>query len=211
MSCTNSLPSVHSLYFCSTSLSARTLGWKKLLQDHNSKNGICRLQLNTVSFSRRNTNQSFCVSMMQSMAWDRRRNHVILEVEAFGEDDFTEASGTTINCSTLQKLWPWCMSCENNGPSHELRRLGLSVELFSPDCEHTFGHGLAVEEAQEIAEHAHSCPCPTAIFSPCPSCLHWDCHVICKHNQSASVLLSFCHLEVLQLPDSAGLFHPARC
>jgi hypothetical protein len=166
---------------------------KELLQDHNSKNGICQLQLITVSFSRRNTNQLFCVSMIQHIAWDRRRNHVIFEGEAFGEDDLTEALGTTINRGTQQKLRPWCMNHENNGPSHKLCRLGLPVELFSPDC-----------------KHAHSCPCPTALFSRCPSYLHWDCHVICKNNQRAGVLPSFCHLEVPQfhlLGDTASLFH----
>jgi hypothetical protein len=141
--------------------------WKKLLQDHNSKNGIYQLQLNTVSFSRRNTNHSFYVSIMRSIAWDRRNNRIILEVEAFGEDDLTEASGTTIYRGARHKIRPLYVNYENNSPSHKLCRLHLPVELFLPGCKYTFGYGSAVG-AERVYGVCTFLPLPNRSFQSLP-------------------------------------------
>jgi hypothetical protein len=70
--------------------------WKELLQDDNAKNGYYRMQLNAVcSCSRNYSDQRFYVNMIRSMAWDRKDNQIILEVESFGENDLADASRTS--------------------------------------------------------------------------------------------------------------------
>jgi hypothetical protein len=117
--------------------------WKELVQDDNAKNGYYRLQLNAVSFSRDNSGQRFYVNMIRSMAWDRKKNHVILEIEAFGENDLPEASraavfrldpfsdGSVAHVPVVND-GIWCENYEHNGPSHQLCRIYLDANAFRP-------------------------------------------------------------------------------
>lgn len=118
--------------------------WKKLVQDDNARNGYYRLQLNAVSFWRRNSNQMFYVNMIRTIAWDRQTNQIILEVEAFGENDLRGAFATTFFRVNPIPVPPRAIPlvnirCENyecNGPSHKLCRLYLDATQFRPG--HTY-------------------------------------------------------------------------
>jgi hypothetical protein len=72
--------------------------WKKLLQDDNAKNGYYRLELNALSYCSREgiAWDAYYVNKIRSIAWDRQENHIILEVEAFGEHDLRIATPTSI-------------------------------------------------------------------------------------------------------------------
>jgi hypothetical protein len=165
--------------------------WKKLLQDHNSKNGIYQLQLNTVSCSLRNTPHSFYVSMLRSIAWDRRNNRVILEVEAFGEDDLMEAKGTTIYRGARHRIKPLCVNYDSNGPSHKPCRLYLPEEFFLPSCKYTFSYGSSASAERDYGRCTflplpnrsfHSLPKLFALRPPC------DLQVQSKRKRAAELL-----------------------
>jgi hypothetical protein len=102
--------------------------WKTLVKDDNAKNGYYRLQLNAVSYGLCNSEEDdvFYVNMIRSIAWDKKEKQIILEVEAFGEDDMSEASSASIyrivRTTRGVILHPvdrdhriWCEDYENNG------------------------------------------------------------------------------------------------
>jgi hypothetical protein len=121
--------------------------WKTLLQDDNAKNGCYRLQLNAVSCSRNNSDQRVNVNTIRSIAWDGKHNRIILEVEAFGENDLPKASRTAVcridptstRSSFLhppKKSGVWFENCETNGPTHQLCRISMDASAFRPGHDH---------------------------------------------------------------------------
>jgi hypothetical protein len=61
----------------------------------NSRKTLLQLQLNAVSFSRKTISQEmFYVNIIRTIAWDRKENQIILEVEGFGDTDWAKALRT---------------------------------------------------------------------------------------------------------------------
>jgi hypothetical protein len=119
--------------------------WKKLLQDDNAKNGYYRLQLNALTFWTRygstihHVDHTFYVHMIRTIAWDRQANEIILEVEAFGENDMRMALGTAffrVADKAIPLVQIRCENYEYNGPSHQLCRIYLDANDFLPG--HTY-------------------------------------------------------------------------
>jgi hypothetical protein len=123
--------------------------WKELLQDDNAKNGYYRMQLNAVSFLRINSDHRFYVNMIRSIAWDREENQIILEVEAFGENDLPRPSRASFyridtTSAGAQALFPLvndrirCEHYEHNGSSHQLCRIYMDATAFRPGPSYTY-------------------------------------------------------------------------
>ena len=128
--------------------------WKKLLQDDNAKNGYYRLELNNVSYCSREGIAwgTFYVNKIRSIAWDRQENHIILEVEAFGENDLRAASATSIfrfdpengAAVLLAKNridWRQPQINHHGGggrESHQLCRIHLATASFPPGYSYKF-------------------------------------------------------------------------
>jgi hypothetical protein len=138
------------LYLLDTSVYENS--WKTLLQHDNARNGYYRLQLNALScWSRYDGTSAFHGHMIRTMAWDRQTNQIILDVEAFGENNLREASGTsfyrldpTLRVATASAIPLVKIRCENyeyNGPSHKLCRIYLDASQFLPGHTYQFIYG----------------------------------------------------------------------
>jgi hypothetical protein len=134
--------------------------WKQLLQDDNAKNGYYRLELNAVSYCSREGIAwgMFYVNKIRSIAWDRQENHIILEIEAFGENDLRTAPPTSIfrldpengvgaaPVHLPHMYWrsqqpavdPPPLQVYQGGDSHQLCRIHLDAAWFPPGYSYKF-------------------------------------------------------------------------
>jgi hypothetical protein len=128
--------------------------WKKLLQDDNAKNGYYRLELNAVSYCSREGIAwgMFYVNKIRSIAWDRQKNHIILEVEAFGENDLRIApptsifrldpengTGAAVHLPHYMHSWRQPVVYQQQGrDSHQLCRIHLEAGWFPPGYSYKF-------------------------------------------------------------------------
>jgi hypothetical protein len=124
--------------------------WKKLLEDDNAKNGYYRLELNAISYCSREgiTWGMFYVNKMRSIAWDRQENQIILEVEAFGENDLRTASTTSIfrlnppedkkGAAVCLYDWRQPVLVYPGGNNHKLCRIHMDATWFPPGYSYMF-------------------------------------------------------------------------
>jgi hypothetical protein len=124
--------------------------WKKLLQDDNAKNGYYRLELNALSYCSREGIAwgKYYVNKIRAIAWDKKENRIILEVEAFGEDDLRTASTTSIfrvdsepNGGAAVRLFDWrqpILERYPGGNSHQLCRIHRDATWFPPGYSYKF-------------------------------------------------------------------------
>ena len=122
--------------------------WKKLLQNDNAKNGYYRMELNPVSYCSREGIAwgTFYVNKIRSIAWDRQENQIILEVEAFGENDLRTAVTTTIfrinpeNKGATVRMYDWWQPVQvyPGGDSHQLCRIHMDATWFPPGYSYKF-------------------------------------------------------------------------
>jgi hypothetical protein len=156
--------------------------WLKLVQNDNAKNGYYRLQLNhTPMLFGRLTDGFFfrnpSVHKVRSMSWDRLRNEIIMEIEAFGNDlprialtecivrvDHLQIGTPTTPTSTSTSTsfflpdgtrCPLCLEVapvrfdeyEHNDNQHQLFRLYFDATLILSDTTYSYKYSFDNERA----------------------------------------------------------------
>ena len=145
--------------------------WLKLVQHDNAKNGYYRLQLNHHPLQFGLTHGFFfrtrSVHKVRSMSWDRLRNEIILEIEAFGDYlprtalreclvrfDYMQTPATSFflpdhtRCPLLQKVSPVRFDeYEHNTNQHQLFRLYFDATLILSDTTYSYRYSYNNESA----------------------------------------------------------------